>query len=560
MKKGLFIVISMFCAVSMMAQETLVKDSMLETRTNSEIGYYPYDTTLNKQASIKNANWSLIPHVGFNLFDGDFNFPSELQHPINFPSLGLDFEYDFTPVFGLGVEYMYSRYGTKGRPGHASTLLNGHMHKAGAYLSMDLMGLFYPRGKSKIFCMNLMAGGGYGWYKSTAYFKDDAWDDSDPITATHKKGNTLNYINENGDAPGTPDAMTSYNGAAYLQAGVNFEFNITRVIALGVRGTYSYMLSDAIDGRGTSGRQSIASKNNDGVLDVTLNMRIKFTADKNSHVRNMGGIESSPILAQAMSHPSETFAPVHDTLIIYRDTVIIRETIVENVASTQIAKQHFNVYFDNNESELNEKGLITIQQASERMMENPDIYAVVVGYCDNTGTRAVNETLAKKRADNIAEELREEYAIDPSHIFAFGHGLVVGRRSQAAYAPNRRAVVELMDKEAFDKRCAELLNEKNNRPYEEQEVVSTKEEILARFADRTGKEVTVENATTLAHLARKHYNNTHCWVYIYAANKAKLANPSSVTPGMKLTIPEITENEQKISKEKCLRMYGIIRK
>ena len=558
MKKGLFIILFMFSAVTMMAQETLMKDSALEARANSGIGYFPYDTTLNKQASLKNANLSLIPHVGFNLFDGDFNFPSELQHPISFPSLGLDFEYDFTPIFGLGVEYMYSRYGATGRKGHASTLLNGHMHKAGAYLSMDLIGLFYPRGKSKLFCMHLMAGGGYGWYKSTAYFKDDAWDDSVGPTATHKKGNTLNYINENGEK-GKPDAMTSYNGVAYLQAGVNFEFNITRVLALGVRGTYSYMLSDAIDGRGTSGRQSIASKNNDGILDVTLNMRIKFTADKNSHVRNMGGIESSPVLAQAMANPVETFAPCHDTVIIYRDTIIVRETIVENV-STHVAKQNFNVYFDNNESNLSEKGLITIQQASERMMENEDVYAVVVGYCDNTGSRDVNEALAKKRAENIAEEMREEYAIDPSHIFAFGHGLVVGRRSQAAYAPNRRAVIELMDKAAFDKRCAELMNEKNNRPYEEHEVVSTKEEILSRFADRVGKEVVVEDATTLAQLARKHYNNTHCWVYIYAANKSKLANPSSVTPGMKLTIPEITENEQKIGKEKCLKMYGIIRK
>lgn len=558
MKKGLFIILSMFCAVAMMAQESLVKDSALEARTNSGIGYFPYDTTLNKQASLKNANLSLIPHVGFNLFDGDFNFPSELQHPISYPSLGLDFEYDFTPIFGLGVEYMYSRYGATGRKGHASTLLNGHMHKAGAYLSMDLIGLFYPRGKSKLFCMHLMAGGGYGWYKSTAYFKDDAWEDSDPVTATHKKGNTLNYKNADGET-GKPDAMTSYNGAAFLQAGINFEFNITRVLALGVRGTYSYMLTDAVDGRGTSGRQSIASKNNDGILDVTLNMRIKFSANKNSHVRNMGGIESNPVLAQAMANPVETFAPCHDTVIIYRDTIIIRETLVESV-STHVAKQHYNVYFDNNESNLSEKGLITIQQASERMMENSDIYAVVVGYCDNTGSREVNETLAKKRAENIADELREEYAIDPSHIFAFGHGLVVGRRSQAAYAPNRRAVIELMGKEAFDRRCAELMNEKNNRPYEEQEVVSTKEEILSRFADRVGKEVVIGNATTLAQLARKHYNNTHCWVYIYAANKSKLANPSAVTPGMKLTIPEITENEQKISKEKCLKMYGIIRK
>ena len=518
-------------------------------------GFHPYDTLQNVEVVKQNANWSIIPHVGFNVFDGDFNGGSELAHPISFPSLGLDVEYGFTPVFGVGVEYMYSRYGTSGKPGHASTLLNGHAHKASAYLSMDVIGLFYPHGKQKLVGLNLMAGGGYGWYKSTAFFKDDAWDDSNP---THKKGNTLNYINANGEV-GKPDAMTKYDGSGFFQFAANLEFNVTRRISLGLRAAYNFFLTDAIDGRGYAGKASTASKSNDGILDVTLNMRVKLSANVRSHVRNMAGFESDTYLAQKMASPENFF--VHDTVIIYRDTVIIRETIVESAAaSNRITPQRYNVYFENNEYELSEKGLITIQQASDRMMDQPDIYAVVIGYCDNTGSRETNENLAKKRAENIADELREEYAIDPSHIFAFGHGLVVGRRSQAAYAPNRRAVIELMDKEAFDKRCAELLNEKNNRPYEEQEVVSTKEEILSRFADRTGKEITVENSTTLAQLARKHYNNTHCWVYIYAANKSKLANPSSVTPGMQLTIPEITEQEQKITKDGCLKLYGIIRK
>ena len=133
-------------------------------------------------------------------FDGDFN--SEMQHAIWFPNAGLDLEYDFNPVWGLGLSYMFSRYGVTGLPGfdNADKLLEGYMHKAGLYVSMDFMNLFFPRAKKKIFSANAIVGGGYAWYKSTTYFPDDD---------AHGRGHT---------AQQTPMAMDKYNGQLYLQA------------------------------------------------------------------------------------------------------------------------------------------------------------------------------------------------------------------------------------------------------------------------------------------------------------------------------------------------------
>ena len=38
-------------------------------------------------------------------------------------------------------------------------------------------------------------------------------------------------------------------------------------------------------------------------------------------------------------------------------------------------------------------------------------------------------------------------------------------------------------------------------------------------------------------MAKKHYGNKCFWVYIYEENKAKIANPNRVGPGLVLVIP-----------------------
>ena len=61
---------------------------------------------------------------------------------------------------------------------------------------------------------------------------------------------------------------------------------------------------------------------------------------------------------------------------------------------------------------------------------------------------------------------------------------------------------------------------------------------------------------TLAKLARKYYNNTYCWVYIYIANKDKLTSPNVMPAGISLTIPELTQKEMQITKDESLVLYS----
>lgn len=532
----------------LMAQEETVK------------GAHPYKTAENEEVVQEFAHWSLIPHIGFNAFDGDF--ASELKHNVAVPAVGLALEYNFTPVWSLGVEYMYDMYTVTGKQGvpqnNADTLLSGHMHKAGGYLAMDLINLFFPRAKRKIFSLIPYVGGGAAWYKRSAYHKDDKYWGPDKngnmvlFNPTHARGNTGAYINADGNV--APDYDTKYNSMGYVQAGMNVEFSLNRTLALGIRANYTYFTRDYVDGRGYyKGEESYASKNNDGIFDVTLNMRFKLEAVKKTHVRN----------ASSFSTWEKQPEPAHDTLIIHRhDSIIVREKFVERtIESERDNSQYYYVYFDNNVSDLNDKGLVTVQQVADRLNEDENLYAVVTGFCDNTGSNNLNYILGDKRAANVIEELRYEYGVPKNHMYAMGLGKVVGRGKQAAaYAPNRRAQIRLVDKETFDRLKQDLDEKKEMRVVDTQTIPlseSARKAQINTYKSRKHENITVDKGTTLSKLAKTYYDNMYCWVYIYMANVDRIENPNALTEGSVLEIPELTKEELAITKEESLVLYGM---
>lgn len=548
MKKSIVIALLSCLPVFLLAQES------------QEVkGAHPYKTEENKEVAQEFAHWSITPHVGFNYFDGDFN--SEMKHAVSIPNAGLSLEYAFTPVWALGIDYMFDTYTVTGKPGfdNADTLLNGYMHKLGAYLSMDLMNLFYPRAERKIFSLQGQIGAGHAWYRNKIMYTDD----TRYHTASH-----------------TPKSMNEYGGALYLQAGVNAEFNLSRTVALGVRATYNYFINDYFDGRGYTTEHALASKNNDGVVDVTLNMRFKLEAVSKTHVRNISSLETfeknEPIL-------------IHDTLIIQRDTTIIRE-VVKQQQQVKQQTQIYYVYFDSNKDVVNNDGLVTIQQVADRLSDDPSLYAVVTGYCDNTGSDKLNYALGDRRAANVMDELCAEHGVENSKVYSTGVGRVVGKRSKAAYGPNRRVAIRLVDEITFNRMKAQLEQKRAERGEEQADVKeleepaqqveqqtsapvvekentirtiplaeSARQEKVNEYAQRAHETVKAEKNITLSKLARKYYDNTYCWVYIYIANKDRMKNANNVPEGLELIIPELTAEEMQITKTGSLELYNAAR-
>ena len=560
MKKSLFIVSLLCFSIMAFAQQT---------ETEEVKGAHPYNVEENEEVAPEFAHWSIIPHAGCNSFDGDFS--NERAHSFAVPSAGLALEYDFTPVWMIGVEYMYDQYTVYGKQGtdpngnpyqNADTLLNGHLHRAGVYIGMDLINLFFPRAKKKIFSLIPSVGAGGAWYKRSAYFKDDKTWGFDRngnevlFNPTHGRGQTAGYINADG-VVGKGDYDTKYNMEGFIQAGVDLDFNLNRTLALGLRANYTYFTRDYFDGRGYHvGEASYASKNNDGIFEITMNLRCKLEAVSKTHVRNIAGFD--------VWEPEPEPQCVHDTVIIKHDSIVIRETIRQ---SRHRDTRYYYVYFANNKHNLDEKALITIQQVADVLAEDTTLYAVVTGYCDNTGSNALNFPLGDRRAANVINELREEHEIDSTRMYAMGLGKLIGHRSKAAYAPNRRAVIRLVDKRTFERMKNDLDDKRAGRIIEEDSKV--REEIrtvplsesarpvkINEYKERESEKIVTEPSTTLSKLARKYYNNTFCWVYIYIANKEKISNPNALVSGTELIIPELTEEEMHITKDQSLVLYG----
>jgi len=587
MKKGLLIVSVLCFAFASALQAKEQKNQSQEP--DSIKGVHPYKLEENEKG-IKSelAHWSIIPHIGFNAFDGDFT--SEMKHNVAIPSAGLAVEYNFTPVWSIGVEYMYDQYTVTGRSenklqNNADTLLNGHMHRAGVYLAMDLINLFFPRAQKKIFSMIPHIGAGGAWYKRSAYFNDDKYwgfdknGNKELFNPTHARGNTANYINADGNVG--PDYDKKYNMEGYIQAGVDFDFNLNRTLALGLRANYTYFTRDYFDGRGYHvGNDAYASKNNDGIFEITANMRFKLEAVSKSHPRNLPSFDAFDKMLAA----AEPKVIPHDTIIYRFDSIIIRE---KEIIKQAPRKEVYNVYFDNDKYKLRQDGLVTIQQVADRMESEPDLYAVVIGYCDNTGGNGHNFTLGDNRADVVVDELIQEYNIPASHLYGKGSGKLVGRRSNKAYGPNRRSAIHLVDKETFELMKLQLDDNSSNRDEsivptfenskpmrvpvledENEEVIrdgvktvpleeSARKEKINALKTRAHEMITVEKGMTLSKLARQYYDNTLCWVYIFIANKEKLNAPTDLQEGMEIMIPELTEEELKTTSQECLRLYSI---
>lgn len=526
-------------------------------------GAHPYKLEENEQIAPEFAHWSIIPHIGFNAFDGDFN--NEMKHNVSIPNAGLGIEYSFTPVWSVGIDYMFDRYHVTGKSGYdnADQLLNGYMHELGAYVSMDVVNLFFPKAKRKIVNIQPLVGAGYSWYRNSVMYNDES------------RGHTESY--RTGATPwsdGSPAgalSMDGYKGAWYIQGGINVEFNLSRIVALGVRAQYNYFMHDYIDNRGFSTNAALASKNNDGIFDVTLNMRFKLMAISKTHVRNIVGYDTfdknEPIL-------------VHDTTIIIRhDSVIIRETEKET------AKQPgriFNVYFANDDAKLDETAHTTINEVASTMEDDEELYAVVIGYCDNTGSKAHNYELGDKRSANVTEELLQEYDIPADHVFKAGMGKIAARKSDKAFGPNRRVSIHLVDKETFELMKLQLTDDSEERNLDESQPVtfenskavrapklsddvdlttvplseSARKEGINQYKTRNGETVTIEKGMSLAKLARKYYDNSTCWIYIYCANTDQLASPNDLKEGMQILVPELTEEELNVTKQQCLALYN----
>lgn len=67
----------------------------------------------------------------------------------------------------------------------------------------------------------------------------------------------------------------------------------------------------------------------------------------------------------------------------------------------------------------------------------------------------------------------------------------------------------------------------------------------------------VVEGQSLSQLARKYYNNTFCWVYLWVANRTKTPDPNLILPKCELKVPQLSDECHKtITKQEAKDMYA----
>ncbi len=495
------------------------------TYAQEAVGAHPWKAAEGPVAT-DISHWSLVLEGGMNMMDGDFN--DEMKSAFYAPTVGLSLIYDFVPSWGLGIDYQYAMFHVSGK--QVPDLLKAQQHRADLFVAYDLVNSWFPRAKKKIFSLQAIVGAGLCLYTRDLYYTNDGR--RDPLT--------YGSLSDNGK-------MTF---STYLRFGANFEFNLSRSIALGLKGTYSLFLSDdKVDGHE-------AGNSNDGVTDVTLALRYKINANKKTHVRNL--VNENAFLAEAMPAKIVERAPQKDTVVIYQvvkyegstDTVVMKSSQTDDLASAAPTEDnYYYIYFDSGKSDITDQGLTEIQKVASRMERDTALYALVIGYCDNTGSDQYNKQLAQKRARLVSSELLNEYDVAANHVATIGRGILVGKRSTSAYGPNRRVEIRVVNKLWYER----LINQYREGLLES--AVKPTAKAPKRDSDKVLDVVTMSSDKTLSNLARKYYQNTFCWVYIYQANLDKISNPNSITADTQLVIPVLTDEQKAISEAACKELY-----
>ena len=333
--KSLLLTIALCGAVvSAMAKNTAAADS-------TELGVHPYKGTYNMAWAT--TGYSLLFHGGINFYNGDY--PTPRFNTLGYPSAGIALEYNFTPVWGIGLGYNFAmpmvrttkNESFRGTDGASlivpkdSLLHKGMMHSGQVYVTFNLINAWFPRAVQDIFGLTIFAGVGSAWYKNSVSFHDTG--ELNPVTG--EPSDAAKYVKD-----GEKDhAHSKYAQVAYAPLGAIAEFNVSRQIALGVRFQYDMYFNDYVDNR----YRDDANKNNDGMFELEMMLRWKIAAKNKNHVRNVASVE---VLEEKYyeSHPHRRPRRPHqvDTVLFYhRDTIVVihRDTVfMESAPATVVTE------------------------------------------------------------------------------------------------------------------------------------------------------------------------------------------------------------------------------
>jgi OOP family OmpA-OmpF porin len=103
--------------------------------------------------------------------------------------------------------------------------------------------------------------------------------------------------------------------------------------------------------------------------------------------------------------------------------VIDSKVEVQTVTDSKIVGvETEDVQFEFDEVEVPLDSQDNLKNVADFLQNNPDTYAVLAGFTDNTGPEEYNLRLSRMRAQNVKNFILEQSRIDPDRVILFWYG------------------------------------------------------------------------------------------------------------------------------------------
>ena len=344
---------------------------------------------------------------------------------------GLVLEYSINPVFGLGIDAGYYNHDNLDTDDNEITFKNQSIDGL-VFGSVNLSNLFSPARQKKFWkAMNIYTnfGAGVGVF----------------------------------DYETNQNTESDFKVAPLLSAGLNIEFNLGRMWALGIGGDYRWHLTDNMTG--------VSLGRNTESVNANLVLRYKFNAANKKHVRNLTVAEFYPQPAptvvvdntpspevmnrlKALENENSTNKQkIHDLeqkSARINQEVIRAENKIQNLEHDPVANLVVeNIHFVLNQKDLSTANRAILDQVAAILLANMNSWKSleISGYTDATGAESNNIRLSETRAKLVANYLMSK-GISSSRISSvkgFGSIKPIADNSTAAGRDmNRRIEVNIV--------------------------------------------------------------------------------------------------------------------
>ena len=105
-----------------------------------------------------------------------------------------------------------------------------------------------------------------------------------------------------------------------------------------------------------------------------------------------------------------------------------------------------NVLFDFDKAEIRPEFKPALDKLGQFLLDQPDTYVVLSGFCDATGTESYNINLSQKRAESVRNYLRRRFKINQERILSYWYGYanpVAANDTPEGRALNRRVTIAI---------------------------------------------------------------------------------------------------------------------